>query len=79
MLVNHGRIMPPLRDYTLRLCTTAEDFGVQLHFFYVANGLEEPDIGYLREILRRGHLIDNHTYSPHAALAPGTRRSSDGS
>ena len=63
VLINHGRIMRPLRDYTLRLCTTAEAFGVQLHFFYVANGLEEPDIGYLREILRRGHLIDNHTYS----------------
>ena len=68
--------MQPLRDYTLRLCDTAE-FGVQLHFFYVVNGLEEPDIDYLREILRRGHVIDNHTYS-HAALV-STRRSSDGS
>ena len=63
VLINHGRIMQPLRDYTLRLCDTAEAFGVQLHFFYVVNGLEEPDIDYLREILRRGHVIDNHTYS----------------
>ena len=57
VLINHGRIMQPLREYTLRLCDTAEAFGVQLHFFYVVNGLEEPDIEYLREILRRGHVI----------------------
>ena len=61
--VNHGRIMPAIRDYTLDLCRTAEQFGVQLQFFYVGNGLEDPDIEYLREILRRGHTIDNHTYN----------------
>ena len=63
VMINHGRIMRSLRDYTLRLCETAEDFGISLHFFYVVNGLEEPDIEYLHEILRRGHVIDNHTYS----------------
>ena len=62
-LVNHGRIMPPLREYTLDLCATAEAFDVGLQFFYVGNGLEEPDIDYLHEILRRGHVIDNHTYN----------------
>ena len=62
-LINHGRIMPPLRDYTLDLCATAEAFDVSLQFFYVGNGLEDADIDYLREILRRGHLIDNHTYN----------------
>ncbi|HJN39105.1 MAG TPA: polysaccharide deacetylase family protein [Chloroflexota bacterium] len=63
VLVNHGRIMPPLRNYTLGLCATAEEFGVRLQFFYVGNGLEDADIEYLHEILRRGHTIDNHTYN----------------
>ena len=63
VLVNHGRIMPPLRDYTLDLCATAEEFGVQLQFFYVGNGLEDADIEYLHDIVRRGHAIDNHTYN----------------
>lgn len=70
--VNHGRIMPALQEYTLRLCETAERFGVRLHFFYVCNGLEEADVAYLREIVRRGHIIDSHTYSHKhiAASAP---------
>ncbi len=63
VLVNHGRIMPPLRDYTLGLCAAAEDFGVRLQFFYVGNGLEDADVGYLEQIVRRGHAIDNHTYN----------------
>lgn len=61
--VNHGRIMPTLQAYTLHLCDIAEQYGVKLHFFYVCNGLEEEDIQYLQEILRRGHVIDSHTYS----------------
>ena len=67
VFINHGRIMPPVRDYTLDLCATAEEFGARLQFFYVGNGLEDQDIEYLREILRRGHTIDNHTYD-HVAL-----------
>ena len=61
--INHGRIMPALQAYTLRLCQVAERYGVQLHFFYVCNGLEEPDVTYLEEILQRDHVIDSHTYS----------------
>lgn len=66
--INHGRLMPALQEYTLRLCEVAERYGVRLHFFYVCNGLQVEDIGYLREILRRGHVIDSHTYS-HQGLA----------
>jgi len=67
-LTNHGQIMPDLQKYTLQLCDIAESFNVRLHFFYVANGLENPDKAYLREILQRGHVIDSHTYS-HICLA----------
>ena len=68
--VNHGRIMPPLQEYTLALCDTAERFDVQLHFFHVGNGLEVDDIAYLEEIVRRGHIIDNHTYNHVRLSAP---------
>lgn len=66
--INHGRLMPALQNYTLRLCELAERYGVALHFFYVCNGLEAPDaesrlVPFLREILDRGHVIDSHTFS----------------
>jgi len=59
----HGRTMPALQEHMLRLCDTAEAFAVSLQFFQIGNGLEEDDLDYLREILRRGHLVDSHTYS----------------
>ena len=63
--VCHGRTAPFLADYMLRLCDTAEQFGASLQFFQICNGLEpDQDVGYLLEILRRGHVVDSHTYSP---------------
>ncbi len=60
----HGRTMPQLKDYMLRLCATAEEHCVRLHFFQICNGLEPTeDVGYLREIIDRGHDLDSHTYS----------------
>lgn len=66
--INHGRIMPSLQEYTLRLCDVAEKYNTRLHFFYVCNGLEESGIGFLEEIVNRGHVIDSHTYS-HQSLS----------
>lgn len=66
--INHGRIMPAVRDYAFKLCDTAEKHGLKLQFFHVGNGLISEDVDYLREILRRGHLIDSHTFS-HLRLA----------
>ncbi len=64
--VNHGRIIPEVQAYTLDLCGVAEQYGVPLHFFFVGNGIEHTQ-GCLKEILRRGHVLDNHTYA-HLAL-----------
>lgn len=62
--VCHGRTMPALKDYMLRLCDTAEAYEIRLQFFQIGNGLEpSEDVGYLQEILRRGHNMDSHTYS----------------
>lgn len=58
----HGRIELSLQHYTLELCSIAEKYGVKLQFFVLGNGLEK-NIQYLKEIIRRGYFIDNHTYS----------------
>ena len=69
--VCHGRTMPALQRYMLRLCDTAERFGVRLQFFQIGNGLDErEDVGYLRQILQRGHVVDSHTYSHIALVTP---------
>jgi len=59
----HGHTMPALQEYILRLCDSAESFGVRLQFFQIGDGLEDEDVGYLREMLKRGHVVDSHTYS----------------
>ncbi|UCH34909.1 MAG: polysaccharide deacetylase family protein [Armatimonadota bacterium] len=70
-LICHGCTMPALQDYMFRLCNTAEQHGVRLHFFQIGNGLvESEDVTYLREILRRGHVVDSHTYSHIALVTP---------
>lgn len=71
--INHGRLMPALQSYTLRLCEIAERYGVALRFFYVCNGLEgaedgSPLVDFMRGLVERGHVIDSHTYS-HQGLA----------
>ncbi len=60
----HGRTMPAIKRQMLRLCDTAESFGVRLQFFQIGNGLEATeDVGYLQEVLARGHDLDQHTWS----------------
>jgi peptidoglycan/xylan/chitin deacetylase (PgdA/CDA1 family) len=68
--------MPELQEYTLDLCTVAEEFGVKLHFFNVGNGFDQT-IDLLREILRRGHTLDNHTYT-HLSLITDDLQRLDG-
>ncbi len=60
----HGRTMPALHEYMLKLCDAAEQHSVKLHFFQIGNGFKVPEVvEYLREILSRGHVLDSHTYS----------------
>ncbi len=60
----HGRTPPFLHEYMLKLCDAAENHGVALHFMQIGNGLEEERVvEYCREVLERGHVFDNHTYS----------------
>jgi peptidoglycan/xylan/chitin deacetylase (PgdA/CDA1 family) len=72
-LINHGRILPEAQQYTLDLCSVAEEYGVRLHFFYVGNGLDQT-FPLLREILDRGHILDSHTYTHLSLRTPDVRR-----
>ena len=63
-LICHGHTPAFLHEYMLRLCDTADQYGVKLHFMQIANGLEDSRVvGYLREILDRGHIVDSHTHT----------------
>jgi len=65
----HGRTAAFVADSMRRLMDTAEQFDVRLHFFKIANGLEQGnDWSVYQEALERGHDIDSHTYS-HMNLA----------
>ena len=67
--VCHGRTARFLMDYIEVLCETAEEFGVSLQFFQIANGLEVKDVvSHLKKIISRGHYVDCHTYN-HINLA----------
>jgi peptidoglycan/xylan/chitin deacetylase (PgdA/CDA1 family) len=65
----HGRTAPFVADYMRRLMDAAERFDARLHFFKIANGLEEGrDYSVYQDALRRGHDVDCHTYN-HLNLA----------
>ncbi len=60
----HGRTMPAIKERMLMLCGSAESFCRRIHFFQIGNGLEPTeDVGYLQEVLERGHDLDQHTWS----------------
>lgn len=65
----HGRTAPFVAEKMRRLMDTAEDFGVRVQWFKIANGLEEGnDWSVYLEALERGHRVDSHTYN-HLNLA----------
>ncbi len=65
----HGRTAPFVANYMRGMMGIAERFGTRLHFFKIANGLEDGcDYSVYREALERGHDVDSHTYS-HVNLA----------
>ncbi|MGH9628178.1 MAG: nitrilase-related carbon-nitrogen hydrolase, partial [Bryobacteraceae bacterium] len=57
-----GNLDSNTKDYALRLARRVKDRGGRIHFFVVGRVFEQPDVGWLEEILRMGHLLGNHTY-----------------
>jgi peptidoglycan/xylan/chitin deacetylase (PgdA/CDA1 family) len=59
-----------------RAPAVAEAFGVTLHVFYVASGIDET-LPTLRAMLDRGHVVDSHTDSHLSLLTADVRRLDD--
>jgi len=65
----HGRTADFVADKMRSIMEIAERFGIKIHFFKIANGLEDGcDFSVYREAIERGHHVDSHTYN-HIALA----------
>ena len=65
----HGRTAGFVSDKMQAIMDVAERFDVRLHWFKIANGLEDDcDYRVYAEALERGHDVDSHSYN-HISLA----------
>lgn len=58
----HGHLDDRVIQYMLDLARIAEQASLPLQFFILGETLERP-AEYLRDLARRGHALDQHTYS----------------
>ena len=64
-----GNLNEPTKKYALDAARLVKSRGGLIHFFCVARVLEQPDVGWLKEIAAMGHPIGNHTYDHVNVLA----------
>ncbi len=57
-----GNLDNATKAYSLKAARVAHDLGARIHFFCVGRVLEQPDVGWLKEIIEMGHPVGNHTY-----------------
>ena len=57
-----GNLDAATKKYALEAARVAKERGGKIHFFCVGRVLEQPDIGWLKEIIKEGHPVGNHTY-----------------
>jgi hypothetical protein len=57
-----GNLNAETKRYALEACQRVKKHGGVLHCFAVGRVLEQPDVGWLKEIVRAGHPVGNHTY-----------------
>jgi peptidoglycan/xylan/chitin deacetylase (PgdA/CDA1 family) len=71
-----GNLDNATKAYSLKAARVAHDLGARIHFFCVGRVLEQPDVGWLKEIIEMGHPVGNHTYdhvNVHAASPAQTQ------
>ena len=71
-----GNLDKATKAYSLKAARVAHDLGAKIHFFCVGRVLEQPDVGWLKEIIEMGHPVGNHTYdhvNVHAASPAQTQ------
>jgi peptidoglycan/xylan/chitin deacetylase (PgdA/CDA1 family) len=57
-----GLLDEAAKRYSVRAANFVRDNGGRMHFFAVGRVFEQPDIGWLEQIVRDGHPVGNHTY-----------------
>lgn len=57
-----GDLDEDTKRYAVDAARVAKEHGGLIHFFCVGRVLEQPDVGWLKEIAEMGHPVGNHTY-----------------
>jgi len=64
-----GNLNAETKRYTVEACRRVRARGGVLHCFMLGRTLEQADVSWLREIVKTGHPIGNHTYDHVNVLA----------
>lgn len=64
-----GDLDEATKRYAVEAARLVKERGNVLHFFAVGATLEQPDVGWLKEIAAAGHPVGNHTYDHVNVLA----------
>ena len=57
-----GNLNEPTKQYTLEACRRVKAHGGVLHSFVLGRTFEQESVDWLKEMVRQGHPIGNHTY-----------------
>jgi peptidoglycan/xylan/chitin deacetylase (PgdA/CDA1 family) len=57
-----GNLNDEMKRYAVEASRRVKARGGVIHFFLVARALEQENVDWLKEIIKMGHLIGNHTY-----------------
>ncbi len=57
-----GNLNTETKRYAVEACRRVKKHGGVLHCFAVGRVFEQPDVGWLKEIVEAGHPVGNHTY-----------------
>jgi len=68
-----GNLDEPTKQYTREACRRVKGKGGVLHAFVLGRTLEQKRIDWIRQIIRDGHPVSNHTYDHVNVMARRTR------
>src|ERR1043166_6707647 len=57
-----GNLNDAAKTYALEAARRVKARGGVIHFFLVARALEQENVDWLKEIIKMGHSVGNHTY-----------------
>lgn len=57
-----GNLTDAAKNYAVEAARRVKAHGGVIHFFLVCRALEQENVDWLKEIIRTGHAVGNHTY-----------------